>query len=44
MDINIVIILTEKNATEYFNLIFWLKFDYPLWHHKILYCGIENYL
>ena len=46
MDINTAIIIIEKmqQNLKYFNLKFSFKFDYPLWHHRILHCGIENYL
>ena len=46
MDINTAIIIIEKmqQNLRYFNLKFSFKFDYPLWHHRILHCGIENYL
>ena len=46
MDVNTVIIIIEKmqQNLRYFNLKFFFKFDYPLWHHRILYCGIVNYL
>ena len=44
MDINNVIIIIEKmqQNLRYFNLNFLFKFDYPLWHHRILHYGIEN--
>ena len=46
MDINTVIIIIEKmqQNLRYLNLIFLFKFDYPLWHYRILHCGIETYL
>ena len=47
MDIDTVTIIIEKKMQQnlrYFNLIFLFKFDNPLWHHRILHCGIENYL
>ena len=46
IDINIVIIIIEnmRQNLRYFNLKFLFNFDYPLWHHRILPCGIENYL
>ena len=46
MDINAVSIIMEKmqHNLRYFNIIFLFKFDYPLWYHRILHDGIENYL
>ena len=46
MDINTAIIIIEKmqQNLRYFNLNFLFKFDYLLWHHRILHCGVENYL
>ena len=48
MDINTVIIIIEKKKMQqnlrYFNLNFLFEFDYTLWHHRILHCGIGNYL
>ena len=46
MDINTVIIIIEKmqQKLRYFNLKILFKLDYPLWHHRILHYGIENYL
>ena len=46
MDNNTVIIIIEKmrQNLSFFNLKFLFKFDYPLWYHRILHCGIENYL
>ena len=46
MDISNVIITIEKmqQNLKYFNLKFLFKFNYPLWHHRILHCGIEKYL
>ena len=44
MDVNTVLIIIEKKQQNlrYFNLIFLFKLKYPLWHHRILHCGIEN--
>ena len=46
MDINTVIIIVEKmqQNLRYFNLKILFQFDYTLWHHRILHCGIEIYL
>ena len=46
MYVNTVSIIIEKmqQNLKYFNLNVLFKFDYPLWHHRILHCGIENYL
>ena len=46
MDINTVIIIIEKmqQNLKYFNLDYSFKFNYPLWHHRILPCRIENYI
>ena len=46
MDINTIIIIIEQmqQNLRYFDLIFLFKFDYPLWNHRILHCGIENFV
>ena len=47
LDLNYMyFIIIEKmhEILRYFNLKFLFKFDYPLRHHRILHCGIENYL
>ena len=44
MDTNTVIIVIEKmqQNLKYFNLKILFKFDYPLWHHRILHLGLKT--